>query len=373
MRDIRWLGFDWGEHLYHASDYFEQLYQWAEQLVSDGQGVRRQPDGRSDARVPRHADRARQRQPVSAIARSRRTSTSFAACGPASSTTAPTCCARRSTWRRATSTCAIRSCTASARRRISAPATRGASIRCTTGPTASRTPSSASPTRSARSSTKTTGRCTTGISTRSGIYHPRQIEFARLNLNYTVMSKRTLLELVEAKHVDGWDDPRMPTIVRAAAPRLHAGIDPQFLRAHRRRQARERRRHREPRARDSRRSQRARAARDGRAESAEGRHRELPRRAGRRGRRHQQPGGSRRRERGRCRSARCSISSATTSWRTRRRSSSGSSPGNEVRLRCAYFIKCTGVVKDARPARLPSCARPTIRPRAAAIRQTAAR
>jgi glutaminyl-tRNA synthetase len=41
---------------------------------------------------------------------------------------------------------------------------------------------------------------------------PQQIEFARLNLNYTVMSKRKLLQLVEQKHVTGWDDPRMPTV-----------------------------------------------------------------------------------------------------------------------------------------------------------------
>jgi len=45
-----------------------------------------------------------------------------------------------------------------------------------------------------------------------GIHHPQQIEFARLNLNYTVLSKRRLLRLVEEKHVNGWDDPRMPTV-----------------------------------------------------------------------------------------------------------------------------------------------------------------
>ena len=45
-----------------------------------------------------------------------------------------------------------------------------------------------------------------------GIFHPRQIEFARLNLTYTVMSKRRLLQLVQEKHVSGWDDPRMLTI-----------------------------------------------------------------------------------------------------------------------------------------------------------------
>jgi len=45
-----------------------------------------------------------------------------------------------------------------------------------------------------------------------GIYHPQQIEFARLNLSYTVLSKRRLIQLVTDKHVSGWDDPRMPTL-----------------------------------------------------------------------------------------------------------------------------------------------------------------
>jgi glutaminyl-tRNA synthetase len=45
-----------------------------------------------------------------------------------------------------------------------------------------------------------------------GVYHPQQIEFARLNLTYTVMSKRLLLQLVEGNYVCGWDDPRLPTI-----------------------------------------------------------------------------------------------------------------------------------------------------------------
>ncbi len=56
---------------------------------------------------------------------------------------------------------------------------------------------------------------------------PKQIEFARLNLNYTVMSKRKLLQLVEQKHVAGWDDPRLPTITGLR----RRGYTPESIRA----------------------------------------------------------------------------------------------------------------------------------------------
>jgi glutaminyl-tRNA synthetase len=58
------------------------------------------------------------------------------------------------------------------------------------------------------------------------VYHPQQIEFARLNLTYTVLSKRRLIELVEKKYVSGWDDPRMPTI----AGMRRRGFSPEAIR-----------------------------------------------------------------------------------------------------------------------------------------------
>ena len=92
--------------------------------------------------------------------------------------------------------------------------TSGASIPCTTLPTPFRMPWRASPTPCAPWSSRTTDRCMTGWSSNVSVpyYKPRQIEFARLGIDHTVMSKRKLRQLVEEKLVSGWDDPRMPTL-----------------------------------------------------------------------------------------------------------------------------------------------------------------
>ncbi len=79
-----------------------------------------------------------------------------------------------------------------------------------------------------------------------GIFHSQQIEFARLNLTYTILSKRRLLQLVEAGHVSGWDDPLMPSI-SGLRRRVPAGIDTDVRRPYRGGEERHARRHRAPR------------------------------------------------------------------------------------------------------------------------------
>ena len=67
-----------------------------------------------------------------------------------------------------------------------------------------------------------------------GIYHPQQIEFDRLNLTYTVLSKRKLLQLVQRRHRERLGRSAHAHALRHPPPRLHARSDPQFLRRHRR-------------------------------------------------------------------------------------------------------------------------------------------
>ena len=151
-----------------------------------------------------------------------------------------------------------------ARARTTAPATRGASIRCTTTRTPSRTRSRASRTRSARSSSRTTGRSTTGCSTTCRCRAtPQQIEFARLNLTYTVMSKRKLLAAGAGRARRAAGTTRA---CRRIAGLRRRGYTPEAIRdfceRDRRRQARQHGRRRAARARRARRPQpRARRAR----------------------------------------------------------------------------------------------------------------
>ncbi len=210
---MSWLGYDWGEHLYYASDYFEQLYEWAESLIEAGKAyvddltaeeIRAhrgtltepgdaeplaRPPGRGEPRpLPRHARRrVRRRRP-----------------GPAG---------ERSTWHRATSTCAIPSSTGS-----STPTTRAPAISWCIYPTYDFAHG-----QSDAIEHITHSLCTLEFEAHRPLYDwflenlptpskPRQIEFARFNLTYTVLSKRRLLQLVQGGHVTGWDDPRMPTL-----------------------------------------------------------------------------------------------------------------------------------------------------------------
>jgi glutamyl/glutaminyl-tRNA synthetase len=126
MEDVRWLGFQWNGEPRYASDYFGTLYEYAEHLIQNGKAY---VDSLTAEEIRAY------RGTLTATGRSRRTSTCSAGCAPGSSRTAPTCSARRSTWRRRTSTCGTPCSTASAGRTITGPATRGASTRCTTSRT----------------------------------------------------------------------------------------------------------------------------------------------------------------------------------------------------------------------------------------------
>ena len=180
------------------------------------------------------------------------------------------------------------------------------------------------------------------------IYHPRQIEFARLALTYTVMSKRKLLRLVNEGHVRGWDDPRMPTLAGTAPPRLHARVHPDLRGARRRgRQgAGQPGRHPDAGALPAGGAEPDRPAGHGRAAAAARGHRQLPRGPGRGDGRHQQSGGSRAPAPARSPSPRFCTSSRRTFARTRPSSSSDWRPGARCGCASAYFVRCESVVKN---------------------------
>ena len=213
VEDVRWLGFDWEDRLFHASDYFERLYDCAVQLVKDGKAYvdDLQTDEVSEyrgrwneaGRNSPHRDRTVEEN-LDLLERMRRGK--FAdgqrTLRAKIDMAAPNMNMRDPTIYR------IRH----------APHYRRGDTWCIY-PTYDFT----HPLSDAFEGV-THSLCTLEFEDHRPLYDwyleqlrfeepPQQIEFARLNLTHTVLSKRKLLELVEGEHVDGWDDPRMPTLV----------------------------------------------------------------------------------------------------------------------------------------------------------------
>lgn len=209
--DVRWLGFDWGKHEYYASDYFEQLYEWAIKLIKKGKayvcdlspeelreyrGTLTEPGKESPYRnrsVEENLDLFQRMRAGEFPEGSRTLRAKIDMSSPNLNMRDPVMY-----------------------RIIKAPHPRTGNKWCIY------------PTYDfAHGQSDSIEGITHSICTLEfedhrplyewfikelEIYAPRQIEFARLNLTYTVMSKRRLLELVKEGYVRGWDDPRMPTI-----------------------------------------------------------------------------------------------------------------------------------------------------------------
>src|SRR6187397_3329019 len=211
-RDIRWLGFDWGELLYHASDYFEQLYKWAEQLISDGKAyvdsltADQMREYRGTLTEPGRNSPYRDRSVAENLDLFRRMRAGEFEDGAH---------VLRAKIDMASGNINMRDPVMYRIRRAH---------HHRTGDDWCIYPmyDYAHPISDALEGI-THSICTLEFDDHRPLYdwlianlplpgRPQQIEFARLNLTYTVMSKRKLLQLVNEKHVIGWDDPRMPTI-----------------------------------------------------------------------------------------------------------------------------------------------------------------
>jgi glutaminyl-tRNA synthetase len=209
---VRWLGFDWEDRMFYASDYFEQLYQWAEQLIQEGKAyvcdlnAEQMREHRGTLTSPGKNSPYRDRRSDESLDLFRRMRAGEFTDGSRT---------LRAKIDMASPNLNMRDPVLY--RILHATHHRTGNAWCiypmydfTHG-------------QSDSIEEITHSICTLEFENHRPlydwfldelkIYRPQQIEFARLNLTYTMMSKRKLLELVEEERVSGWDDPRMPTLV----------------------------------------------------------------------------------------------------------------------------------------------------------------
>ena len=211
-RDVRWLGFDWGEHLYHASDYFERLYEWAEYLIRTGKAYvddQTQEEMRATRGTLTEAGTNspyRERSVEESLDLFRRMRAGEFPSGAR---------VLRAKIDMASGNINMRDPVLYRILHAEHPRTGRAwciypSYDFAHG-------------QSDAIEGVTHSLCTLEFEDHRPLYdwcienlpvpsRPRQYEFARLNLTYTVLSKRVLTELVRGGYVAGWDDPRMPTL-----------------------------------------------------------------------------------------------------------------------------------------------------------------
>jgi len=210
--NVRWLGFDWGEHLYFASDYFDKLYEFAEYLIKEGKAYvcdlspNEIRETRGTLTEPGANSPYRDRSPAENLDLFRKM--------------------RDGEFPDGSKVLRAKIDMASGNINMRDPVIYRI-LRATHHRTGDKwciypMYDYTHPISDALENI-THSLCTLEFADHRPLYdwtcdntpvpcHPRQIEFARLNLSYTVVSKRKLLKLVDGNFVDGWDDPRMPTL-----------------------------------------------------------------------------------------------------------------------------------------------------------------
>jgi len=224
-KDVRWLGFDWENRLYHASDYFEELHEYAVQLIKSGSSYvdDLSPDEirqyRGTLTQPGRDSPYRNRSIVENLNRFAKMREGELEEGA---------CVLRAKIDMAAANLLMRDPTLYRIKKV--PHYRTGTKWCIY-PMYDFTHCLSDSIEKITHSLCTlefenNRQLYDWVLDELGVYHPQQIEFARLNLSYTVLSKRKLIRLVEEGHVSGWDDPRMPTI----AGMRNRGYTPQSIR-----------------------------------------------------------------------------------------------------------------------------------------------